>query len=121
MVVALRFFEAIYRSALIGLREQIWLSYATAILATLRYGGAALILNFVSRTIDAFFIWQGIISIISLVAFSFSTWSALSSDRSHPQFSISALSAVRIFAAGMVLINPLVLLSNQTYTIILTR
>src|SRR3546814_1179823 len=36
VVVALRFFEAIYRSALIGLREQIWLSYATEILATLR-------------------------------------------------------------------------------------
>src|SRR3546814_1317654 len=83
VVVALRFFEAIYRSALIGLREQIWLSYATAILATLRYGGAALILIFVSRTIDAFFIWKGIISIISLVAFSFRTWSAISSDHSN--------------------------------------
>src|SRR3546814_17718618 len=68
VVVALRFFEAIYRSALIGLREQIGLSYATAILATLRYGGAAMILSFVSRTIDAFFIWHGFISIIYLVA-----------------------------------------------------
>src|SRR3546814_13452078 len=73
-----------------------------------------------SRTIDAFFIWQGIISIISLVAFSFRTWSALSSDRSHPQFSIAALRDVRNFAAGMVLINLLLLLSNPTDKIILS-
>src|SRR3546814_5741712 len=68
----------------------------------------------------AFFILQCIISIISLVAFSFITWSALSSDRSHPQFSIAALRDVRNFAAGMVLINLLVLLSNQTDKIILS-
>src|SRR3546814_17726662 len=58
--------------------------------------------------------------LISLVAFSFRTWSALSSDRSHPQFSIAALRDVRNFAAGMVLINLLVLLSNQTAKIILS-
>src|SRR3546814_6663940 len=119
VVVALRFFEAIYRSALIGLREQIWLSYATAILATLRYGGAAMILIFVSRTIDAFFIWQGIISIISLVDVSFRTWSALSSDRSHPQFPISELHDFRHFAAGMVLIYVPLHLSYHTVNIIL--
>src|SRR3546814_11392647 len=80
----------------------------------------ALILMFCNRTCDEFFMWQGSISIIFLVACSLRSWSALSSDRSHPKCSIEALRDVRNFAAGMVLINLLVLLSNQTDKIILS-
>lgn len=125
-VVVLRLLESIYRSALIGLREQVWLSFATAILATLRYGGSVVILLTISETLYAFFIWQGTISLITLAAFSMRSWGALSGELSsggrgrRPRFSTAALRNVKNFAAGMVLINLLVILSNQSDKIILS-
>ena len=53
LLVALRFVESIYKSALFGLQRQVWTNGVNAALATLRGVGAVLILMAVSPTIDA--------------------------------------------------------------------
>ena len=66
LVIGLRFCENIYRSAIIGLQEQVWFNTAFSILNTLRFGGAVLILAFVSSTISAFFYWQAVVSFLTI-------------------------------------------------------
>ena len=59
LLVALRFVENIYKSALFGLQRQVWTNGVNAALATLRGVGAVLILAAVSPTIEAFFLVAG--------------------------------------------------------------
>lgn len=69
VVVSLRFIENIYRSSLIGLQKQLILNVIISAMATLRGIGAVGILAWVSPSVDAFFIWQGIVSAMTVVAF----------------------------------------------------
>ena len=59
LVIALRFIEGLYRGAIVGLQQQVWLNIANAFLATLRSGGAVLVLIWIAPTIEYFFLWQG--------------------------------------------------------------
>ena len=61
-VIALRFFENVYRSGLIGLERQVQLNVVTSIAATVRGVGAVAVLAWVSPTMSAFFVWQAIVS-----------------------------------------------------------
>jgi O-antigen/teichoic acid export membrane protein len=67
LVVIARLWEDLYRSAILGMQQQQWLSFVQAFLSTLRWGGAAIVLFFLSPTIKAFFLWQGFVSLISIL------------------------------------------------------
>ena len=72
LVVALRVCEGIYRGSLYGLERQVWYNGAYSLLTTLRYGGAVVILEWVSTSVEAFFIWQAVISLLTVAVFAFS-------------------------------------------------
>ena len=76
-VTALRFVEGIYRSAIVGLQRQVLYNAVNSALATLRGLGAVGILMWLSPTIEAFFIWQGLISVLSLGVLASVTYHAL--------------------------------------------
>ncbi|MDO9356521.1 MAG: hypothetical protein Q7T55_22680, partial [Solirubrobacteraceae bacterium] len=65
-VVALRFVEGIYRGAILGLQRQVFFNVVNASLATIRAVGAIAVLVWISPTIEAYFVWQGMVSIISV-------------------------------------------------------
>ncbi|MCQ3924441.1 MAG: hypothetical protein DPW12_09615 [Rhodocyclaceae bacterium] len=67
-VVALRFVEGLYRGAILGLQRQVFYNAVNSLFATLRAVGAVAVLAWVSPTIEAYFVWQGIVSILSLAA-----------------------------------------------------
>ena len=69
IVVAARFCEALWRSALFGLAQQYWYNGANAAMTIFRYGGAALLVAFVSPTTLAFFCWQLLASLLTLGLF----------------------------------------------------
>jgi O-antigen/teichoic acid export membrane protein len=121
LVVALRFVEGIYRGSLFGLQRQVWYNVASAILATLRFGGAVAVLVWVSPTIQAFFLWQALVSLLSITVFSASVHRALPKPPLPPRFSRQALSGVWKFASGMMGITFLALLLTQVDKVLLSR
>ena len=121
VVVSLRFVENIYRGSLLGLQRQVWMNSAHAILSTLRHGGAIAVLAWLSPTIEAFFIWQGLISLITVAVFVRAVYQTLERSPSAARFSLSALAEIWRFAAGMITITFLTLLLTQIDKILLSR
>ena len=121
VVVALRFCEGIYRSALLGLQQQIWFNGASVVLAVLRSGGTVAVITLVSPTIEAFFIWQGLVSLLTLAAFGAKLYLALPNAPKPARFSWRALAEVRRFAGGMIGFSVLAVLMTQVDKLLLSR
>ena len=121
LVVALRFIEGLYRGAILGLQKQVWLNAIGSGLATLRWGGAVLVLIWVSRSIEAFFVWQGLVSLASISLFGFVVYRQLPKSGSAARFSLTALKNIWRFARGMLAITLLALLLAQVDKLILSR
>lgn len=121
VVTALRFIENIYVSSIAGLQRQLLQNVVTSITATVRGLGAVALLAWVSPTIGAFFIWQGLISMITVAAFAGIVYRALPPAPLPARFSGPALVNIWRFAAGMVAITFLALLLTQVDKILLSR
>ncbi len=121
IVAALRFVEGIFRGAILGLHRQVLYNAISATMATLRGVGAILVLANVSRTLNAFFIWQGLVSIATLVALAVATYAALPHGDRGGRFSLEALRSIWRFAAGMLGISLLALMLTQIDKIMLSR
>ena len=120
-VTALRFVEGVYRSCIIGLQRQVQYNIINSSLATLRGLGAVGILIWVSPTIVAFFIWQGLVSILAVGILAGSTYHLLPKAARAGRFSMPALQGIGRFAGGMLGITFLALLLTQVDKILLSR
>ena len=121
IITATRLIENIYRSSLVGLQKQVTLNVITSIMATLKGLGAVGILIWVSPSIEAFFIWQGLLTIVSASLFAYFVYSTLPKTNSKGKFSILAIREIRGFAGGMMGITFLALLLTQIDKIILSK
>jgi O-antigen/teichoic acid export membrane protein len=120
-VSALRFVEGVYRSAIVGLQRQMLFNAVSSAMATVRGLGAIWVLAWLSPTIKAFFLWQGLVSIATLAILATATYATLPRGDRGGQFAIEALRGVWRFAGGMVLITLLALLLTQVDKILLTK
>lgn len=118
-VVALRLVEGIYRGALLGMQKQVMFNLTNSILATVRAAGAVAVLAWIAPTIGAFFIWQGLVSLVSVVVLAAATYRSLPAAASG--FSWQALLQVRRFAGGMMATMFLSLLLTQVDKVLLSR
>ncbi len=121
VVAALRFVEGLYRSSLIGLQRQVLFNGINVVMATIRAAGAVAVLAWVSPTVHAFFLWQGVVSLATLVVLAAATYRVLPRAGRAGRVSIAALRAIRQFAGGMVGITVLATLLTQVDKIILSR
>jgi len=121
LVTALRFVEGIYRGAILGLQKQVLFNSVNAFMATLRGGGAVLVLMFIQPTIQAYFIWQGIVSFFTVAAFIKITYSSLAETGQRGRFSRRELQKVWQFASGVVLTTFLAMALTQIDKIILSK
>ena len=119
-VAALRFIENIYVSSIEGLQRQVLQNVVSSIMAGMRGIGAVGVL-WVSPTIEAFFVWQGLISVITVAALAAAVYSTLPKCSESARFSPPALLGVWRFSAGMVGITFLALLLTQVDRILLLR
>lgn len=120
-VTAIRFVEGVYRSAIVGLQRQVMLNVVNGIMATLRSLGAIGVLAWVSPTLSAFFLWQGLVSIVTLAILGFATYAGISKGVRRGRFSVEAVRGVWRFAGGMVGITFLTLLLTQVDKILLSK
>jgi O-antigen/teichoic acid export membrane protein len=120
-VVGVRFCEGIYRGSLLGLQRQVQYNTANAALSTLRHTGAAGVLAWLSPTIEAFFLWQAGVSLITILVFARGVYGALPQPAARPRFSYRALSGIWRFASGVMAISLLSLLLTQVDKVLLSR
>jgi O-antigen/teichoic acid export membrane protein len=121
LVVALRFFQEIYISSSVGLQRQVQQNTVTVITSTVSGLGAVALLAWVSPTIEVFFLWQGLLSIMTVALFASIVYRALPSAPRPAHFSAPALMNTWRFAAGIVTITLLALLLTQVDKILLSR
>jgi O-antigen/teichoic acid export membrane protein len=121
VVVALRLLENVYVGAIVGLQRQVLENAVSSVMATLRGLGAVAVLAWISPTITAFFVLQGLVSIATVLIFLVLVYRHLPPAARSGAFSQSALLAVWRFAGGMVLITFLATLLTQSDKLVLSR
>ncbi len=119
-VVALRLPEGLFRGALLGQERQVWLGANTAALATLRWGGAALVLHCVNPSITTFFLWQALVSLAGALWLAHATYNKLPAAPRKARFDLEQLKAVHHFAGGVALTMLLAVLLTQLDKILLS-
>ena len=120
-VAALRFVEGIYRGAILGLQRQVFFNVVNASLSTVRAVGAIAVLAWISPTIEAFFIWQGVVSIVSIAILAFVAHKSLPTAPQPARFSRQALMDIRHFAGGMMATTFLAILLTQVDKVLLSK
>jgi O-antigen/teichoic acid export membrane protein len=120
-VVALRWLTGLYRGALIGLQHQVWLSFCGALFSTLRGLGAIGVLIWISPTITAFFVYQGVLAAVEAIVLAVHIRRVLPTPPAVAQFSWMELRKVSNFAAGMATITLLSILLMQVDKLVLSR
>lgn len=121
LVVGFRFMEGIYRSSILGLQHQVLFNLLNSLMATVRGVGGVVVLAWISPTIQAFFIWQGVVSVATVLVLAMTTYAALPCHGHRARFSSSELNRVCRFAGGMAGITFLGLLLTQADKIVLSK
>jgi O-antigen/teichoic acid export membrane protein len=101
IVLAMRMLEQVYRGAIQGLQHMVWLNGIQAVLATLRWAGAAAVLIWLETSISAFFLWQGLVSVISVLILARQANRYLPKASRPARFDWEAIIAIRNFAGGI--------------------
>jgi O-antigen/teichoic acid export membrane protein len=110
-----------YSGGLIGLQKQVLLNVINVCMNTLRGVGAVLILWLVSPTIQAFLLWQIVISIINAFLLALFLWRSLPHSDNKTVFQKQLLKNIWRFTAGMSGISILAVILTQLDKIILSK
>jgi O-antigen/teichoic acid export membrane protein len=117
--IGVRYFEGIYRGVLIGMQEFGKLNIINTVVITIKSIGALLLLIYYSNSIFIFFIWNLIMSLISLLVFLIFTYKHF--DFKTGSFSLTIVRSVYKFTGGIMLISFLSLLLTQVDKILLSK
>jgi O-antigen/teichoic acid export membrane protein len=110
-----------YQGALVGLQRQVRLMVLQIVFATLRGLGAIVILQFVSRTIEALLIWQCFVSVLHTALIWRFTWVSLPPTPAQTIFDSSLIRQIRRFALGVSASSVVVTLLTQASGFLLIR
>jgi O-antigen/teichoic acid export membrane protein len=120
VIAGLRFVEGIYSSCLSGLQRHVSMNAISIVMATIRSFGAVAVLTWIESSLKAFFVWQLIISLITLLICWRIAYQAMPTPRRRPRFSIDIIVDSWRFAGGMLLITFLALMLTQIDKILLS-
>ena len=121
VVLGMRCLTSLYRGAYIGLQRQIWLNACASIFSTLRGLGAVGLLVWISPTIWAFFLYQGILAALEAAVMGIQLRRILPKPHSPPRFSMERLFEVWRFAAGMTALTLLATMLTQFDKLLLSK
>ncbi len=120
-VLASRWLVDIYRAALIGMQDQVAMNAILSAGATLRWGGAFILVTFVDPSILAFFVWQGIAAFFTVLLLMIRTYRMLPRAARAARPNFESLKEIRSFASGMFLTSILVFMMTQTDKIVISK
>ncbi|HEX2543241.1 MAG TPA: oligosaccharide flippase family protein [Ramlibacter sp.] len=121
LVVAVQWMGALYRSAILGLQHQVWLSVLTAGISTLRAVATVAVLALLSATVVAFVITQFAVSLLETLLLAWRVRDRFPAPPAPPRFSIGALRGIWRFASSLALVTVLGTLLMQVDKLILAK
>ena len=121
VIIAFRWPLNFYFGGLKGLQCQVLQNSINSVAATLRGVGAIFILWLVSPTIEAFFMWQVLISALQTVITRWFLWRILPKDIGRARFRLEVLNGSWRFAAGITGIMVIDTILTQLDKIILSK
>jgi len=121
ITLALRWVAGLYRNAILGLQEQVWVNVVTAAYATIRGVGAIGVLALVSPTLTAFFAYQILVVALELGTVALIVYVHLPRSNTRARFSVTELRKVWRFSAGVAGISALTTVLTQSDKLILSK
>jgi O-antigen/teichoic acid export membrane protein len=121
ILLAVKFFESIYKNSLIGLQLQVKMNIYESIVALLRACGALLIFKFYSTNIIYFFGWQLMLTCIYTLFLKIKIGNSIAVSEQPISMSFSGLKTVSSFATGMTIMSLLSLFHSQIDKILLSK
>jgi len=121
LTVAAQLPFTLYQGGLLGLGRQVLLNGLIIAAATVRVGATLYVLEFVSPTIEAFFLVQLAVSALQTAAGFALLWASLPRAAERPRFDRALLRANLGFAAGVAGITAVSLALTQVDKIVLSR
>lgn len=113
-LAAVRWIEQVYRGAIQGAEDQVWLNLVQGGVETARWGGALLIIQFVDANVLLFFGWNLVVAFVSALILRRRMGKLLRSYASvSARLDLRELRNVRRFAGGMFLSSLLTFLLTQ--------
>jgi O-antigen/teichoic acid export membrane protein len=119
VALALRWLEQVYKSALLGMQDQVWLSAMLTTTETIRWGGAYIFIACVNPSIEYFFYWQVISSILSITLLYSRVYHNMPFSSRAARFDFAALKKLKKFIFGMTLSSILVFFITQADKIVI--
>lgn len=120
-VMALQMPVAFYSGGLIGLQQHVKMNALNASMSTIRGAATVLVLWLISPTIQAYFIWQILVSLTNVVLLHSLFWRSLPCSSKKAVFNRRLLLGVWKFAAGLSGISVAVVILTQLDKLILSR
>ena len=121
LVTGLRFFEGFYRSVIIGFERQVLSNIIIIISSSVRNFGALILVSKISSNIDIFFIWQGVVSILTLIIFYTSTYKLIPKSKRKNIISFSIIKNSWNFASGMIGVTIISLILTQSDKLLISK
>lgn len=113
--------DSLYAGALMGLQQQVYLNGLRVVVTTIQYIVAMLLLTYVSRTIQTFFLWQSLVFALQTLSLRNAVWRFLPSHIAPPRFQRSVWLENWRFATGMTGISIISMLLGQLDKVVLSR
>ena len=101
VVIALQAPFALYQGGLTGLQQQVSVNLILAVAATLRAAGAGLVLWLLSRTVEAYFAWQVIVSGVATGLCAWALWRLIPGGSRRARFDLSLMRGLWRFALAV--------------------
>lgn len=118
--ISANFMGLCYTGALLGTGQHRPLNIVLATSAILQHGGALLVLLFVSRTLEAFFLWQGSVKTLQIIAMRYLLYRGLSQTRAG-RFRFSEILQTWRFSLSMNVIAFMSLALSQADSVVLSK
>jgi O-antigen/teichoic acid export membrane protein len=114
VLAAVRWIEQVYRGAIQGTEDQVWLNGVFVVGETLRWGGGLAIVALVKPDVLLFFAWNLLVAIVSALLLRRRIRAFLQArDTVRARLDVAELRGVRSFAGGMFLSSLLTFLLTQ--------
>ena len=120
-LIAMRFFESVFRGTLQGLERQVLSNAIGAGFATLRGAGSVALLAWTGAGLTGFLAWQAAAALAAVLAMRVAVAATLGAPERAPRFSRAALASIGRFAGGMFAISILALAASQADKFVLSR
>ncbi len=121
VAVALRWIAAIYRGAIAGFEDQIWLSGFNIVIATIRPAGIVPLFAFFHLGIISFFGFHVIVTGLECAGLAWRTYRSLPSTTDRVHFSVAPLRGVVGFSMTIAFTSILWVLATQTDRLVLSK